>query len=68
MIKSSGKKVVKLQDAAKIVGVSPITLRRWLLSGKVPEVPRDRNGWRLFSQNDISRIQNFATKTKPPRQ
>lgn len=63
----SVKKRFKLRDAARAIGVSAITLRRWLLSGKVREVARDRNGWRLFSQKDIDRIRRFATLTKPPR-
>ena len=66
-MKSPSTSVFKLQDVARKVGVSAITLRRWLLSGKVPEVPRDRNGWRLFSESDIRRIRRFATGTKPPR-
>ncbi len=63
----SSNKLLRLQDVAKIVGVSAITLRRWLLSGKVPEVARDRNGWRVFSGKDIKRIRKYATLTKPPR-
>lgn len=61
------KKRFRLRDVARTVGVSAITLRRWLLSGKVSEVARDRNGWRLFSQKDVDRIRRFATLTKPPR-
>ncbi len=66
-MKVGTNKLLGLQDVAKIVGVSAITLRRWLLSGKVPEVARDRNGWRVFSRKDVERIQKYATLTKPPR-
>lgn len=45
--------------AAKVVGVSPITLKRWLLSGKVDDVGRDHNGWRLFKDDDIRRLKTF---------
>ncbi len=55
-----------LKEAAERVGVSPITLKRWLLAGKVHEVQRDRNGWRVFSQEDIARIQVYAKKIVPP--
>jgi DNA (cytosine-5)-methyltransferase 1 len=66
-MKVASQKLLRLQDVAKTVGVSAITLRRWLLSGKVPEVARDRNGWRIFSRKDIKRIRKYATLTKPPR-
>ena len=65
-MKKPARKVFRLQDVAKIVGIAAITLRRWLLSSKIPEVARDRNGWRVFTQKDVRRIQEFATMRKPP--
>ncbi len=56
-----------LKEAASRVGVAPITLKRWLLSGKVAEVARNRNGWRVFTASDISRIKRFALKLIPPK-
>lgn len=50
---------MKLNEAAKEIGVSPITLKRWLLNKKVQDVSRDKNGWRIFTQNDISRIKKY---------
>lgn len=58
--------VKTLTQAAKEIGVSPVTLRRWLLMKKVTEVRRNRNGWRVFSDEDIARIKNYATKMTPP--
>jgi len=57
----------RLQEAARRIGVSPITLKRWLLSRKVAEVRRDRNGWRVFSKEDIARIRRYAGTLIPPR-
>lgn len=37
-----------------------MTLKRWLISGKVKDVERDRNNWRVFSDADVLRIKNFA--------
>lgn len=55
-----------LAKAATKVGVSAITLKRWLLAGKVAEVRRDRNGWRVFHERDIRRIRKYAeTLTQP---
>jgi DNA (cytosine-5)-methyltransferase 1 len=49
-----------LSKAAELVGVSSITLKRWLLQGKVAEVGRDRNGWRVFSDSDVRRIRDYS--------
>jgi DNA (cytosine-5)-methyltransferase 1 len=56
-----------LTEAAKLIGVAPITLKRWLLAGKVAEVERDRNDWRVFTALDIQRIKRFASKRTRPR-
>jgi hypothetical protein len=53
--------------AARQIGVSAITLKRWLLKKKVDEVVRNRNGWRVFSDADIRRIKAFADKKVPPK-
>ena len=55
-----------LREAAKQVGIAPVTLKRWLLSRKVREVRRDRNGWRIFTRKDIERIKKYKTKTVAP--
>jgi len=61
------RNVCGLQEAARRVGVAPVTLKRWLLAAKVAEVARNRNGWRVFTEKDIERIRAFATKMTPPR-
>ncbi len=53
-------------EAARVAGISKNTLLRWLRRGKVPEVARDRNGWRIFSPRDIETITAFARKTTLP--
>lgn len=59
--------VIGLKEAAKRLEIAPITLKRWFLEGKISEVDRDRNGWRIFSNQDIERIQRFVTSgTKSP--
>jgi DNA (cytosine-5)-methyltransferase 1 len=55
-----------LKVAASEVGVAPITLKRWLLDGKVAEVLRDRNGWRSFSEADVARIKRYALTLRDP--
>ena len=56
----------RLSQAANMVGVAPITLKRWLLSGRIDEVQRDRNGWRVFTDEDVERIRAYAETRYPP--
>lgn len=60
------RRTFNLTQAAERVGVAPITLKRWLLAGKVAEVARDRNGWRIFTIADIERIKNYALARREP--
>jgi hypothetical protein len=61
-------KTCRLTEAAQRVGVSPITLKRWLIEKKVAEVRRDRNNWRVFTEADIARIRKYAVSLKDPKQ
>lgn len=56
-----------LKEAAAQVGVAPITLKRWLLDGKVAEVARNRNDWRIFTEADVERIREFASAVREPK-
>ena len=50
-------------EACHMAGVSRATLFRWLKAGILEDVmPRDRKGWRLFTENDINRIKSEATR------
>ncbi len=56
-----GKKYYRTSEAAKMAGISRSTLLRWIESGVVRDKShRDRRGWRLFSQADITRFQREA--------
>lgn len=54
------------KEAAAAADISKNTLLRWLKQGKVPEVARDRNGWRIFTEEDVERIRAYAQRTTPP--
>ncbi len=47
-------------EAARRIGCSRSTLLRWFREGKVADVARDRRGWRVFTEEDISRIRRWA--------
>ncbi len=52
-------------EVAALAGISKNTLLRWLKAGKVPEVARDRNGWRIFSEEDVARVRAHAGIVTP---
>ena len=52
----------KMKEVSHIVGVSTRTLMRWFKEGKIQEVDRDRNNHRVFDQQDIEQIQQFANR------
>jgi DNA (cytosine-5)-methyltransferase 1 len=54
---------MNINQASQEIGVSAVTLKRWLISGKVKDVERDRNNWRVFTQYDIARIKEYASNT-----
>ncbi len=58
-----GKKYYRTSEAARMAGISRSTLLRWIESGVVRDKShRDRRGWRLFSQADITRFQREAAR------
>ena len=50
------------RDVLKKAKISRNTLFLWLKKGKIPEVARDRNGHRLFTQKDIQKILVYKNK------
>jgi excisionase family DNA binding protein len=49
-------------EAAKKLGISKQTLHRWFSQGRVADVRRDRNNWRVFTPQDIERIRSEANR------
>ena len=56
------QKFYSTKDVLKKTGISRNTLFLWLKKGKIPEVPRDRNGHRVFTKKDIQNILNYKNK------
>jgi hypothetical protein len=62
-IKINGQIYYRTLEACHMAGVSRATLFRWLKAGVLEDaMPRDRKGWRLFTENDINRIKSEATR------
>ncbi len=60
----AGERVFSIQEVAENVGVSKTTLHRWLRRGRVPEPRRDRNGWRIFTAQEVEAIRSCVEETK----
>jgi excisionase family DNA binding protein len=46
-------------EACKLAGTNRATFLRWVKQGKFEDVlTRDRNGWRLFTREDVLRLKS----------
>ncbi len=54
-------KLIKIRQAAEILGVNPETLRRWDRSGKLKAVIISFRGDRRYKRQDIERFINQKT-------
>jgi len=62
----NGQTYYRTSEACQRAGVSKATLFRWFKSGILEDaVRRDRKGWRLFTKDDVNRIQAEANKIRP---
>ena len=57
-----GKRYYETTEVCEKVGISRPTLFRWLRQGILSKLHRDRRGWRLFTEEDLSKIQAEAKK------
>jgi len=63
-IEISGQKYYRTSEACAKTGVSRATLFRWLKAGILEEPYRDRRGWRIFTEDNLSEIQAEAMRIK----
>ena len=54
------------KQAAEILGISRETLLRWFREGRIAEVDRDRNGWRIYTEDDIRELKAFVESRRRP--
>ena len=45
----NGVTYYQASEVADRAGIHRLTLIRWIREGKLADAPRDRNGWRIFS-------------------
>jgi excisionase family DNA binding protein len=61
-IEIEGQKYFRTSEACQITGISRSTLFRWLKMGVLDRTYKDRRGWRIFSKEDLKKIQIEATR------
>jgi predicted site-specific integrase-resolvase len=60
------RKIYRTNEVIKMIGISRATLYNWLRDGKIKEVLRDRNNFRIFTEEDIQRILAYKNMVKQP--
>jgi len=66
-IKLNGERYYWTAEACRTAGISKNTFLRWVRDGTLADVAyRDRRGWRLFTEDDITRIKAETYKMTTP--
>ena len=55
-VEINGQHFFRATEVCERTGISRATLLRWLKKGVLTKIRRDRRGWRLFTENDLSVI------------
>ena len=50
--------MLTIHQAAAVLGVNKVTLRRWDASGKFPARRHPINGYRMYRQSDVLRLRD----------
>lgn len=58
------KNYITIKEAAKILGVSPMTLRRWDKKGELKTFRHPINNYRLYKLKDIKKLADKIKKGK----
>jgi predicted site-specific integrase-resolvase len=62
----NGRTYYRTAEACNIAGTSRNTLFRWIREGAFTDVNiRDRKGWRLFTEDDVTRLKTEVNKIQP---
>ncbi len=56
-IKIDGQHFYSTTETCQKMGISRATLYRWLRKGLISKQRKDRRGWRLFTDEDLQKIQ-----------
>ncbi len=59
-----GQTYYRTLDACRMAKICRATLYRWLKAGIIKEPPKDRRGWRLFTEDDLNRIRAETSRIR----
>ncbi|MGI8420361.1 MAG: helix-turn-helix domain-containing protein [Candidatus Levyibacteriota bacterium] len=55
-------KLIRIKEAAELLGVNPATLRKWDKEGKLPAIKISKRGDRRYRIEDIEKFLKKLTK------
>jgi predicted site-specific integrase-resolvase len=67
LIYKNGGEKMNTASAAKALVISTATLLRWIGQEKVKDVHKNRNGHRVFTEEDIKEISKYRDMLTPPQ-
>ena len=53
------KEMMTITEVAKMLRISPGTIKKWEEIGKVRNAKRDQKGWRVYDQYDAEKLMAF---------
>jgi predicted site-specific integrase-resolvase len=63
MLEINGTQYYRTHEACLKAGITKNTFLRWVARGSYPDVNcRDRRGWRLFTEDEVKRLQAEVNK------
>ena len=63
---SSDRTLIRVKEAAELLGVSPNTIRAWGASGKIPEYRHPVNNYRLYKRNELEGLMKRLDESPKP--
>jgi DNA-binding transcriptional MerR regulator len=63
-IQINGETYYRTSETCRKAGISRATLLRWLKAGILEKSYKDRRGWRIFTEDNLSRIRAEATRVE----
>ena len=63
----NGQTYFRTAEVCTRAGISRSTLFRWLKEGVIREMTRDRRGWRIFSESDLTKLKAEVKRTNVER-